>query len=326
MKRERMVICLVLAYVFTFLKNAIYGTTNFFTKGLNSNNIDAIDILALRFLLSFLVLWLLKVTKIVKINIGIKDFFKKTERHQYIKPLFLAALFSPVIEMLFETTGFTKTSAVTAGVILSLMPIFACVIESLILKESTTTMQKVFLILGVVGVIYIAVNTNTSSGSDTLFGIFCLFLATIAGPTYLVFSRQSSGKFKPLEITYFSCLLGTFVFNAMSAVKHLWQGDIIHYFDPYFNPENILGFVTLSIISTIFCTLMNNFAMSKLQASTVSAFGGISTVVTILIGVIFLKETLYYFHYIGFALIFIRIIGVSYIAIKKDKQKISGGN
>ena len=123
-----------LAYLLTFLKNAIYGTTNFFTKGLNANNLDAIEILALRFLLSFVILWILKITKIVKINVGIKDVIKKTERHNFIKPLFLAALFSPVVEMLFETTGFTKTSAVTAGVILSLMPIFACVIESLIIK------------------------------------------------------------------------------------------------------------------------------------------------------------------------------------------------
>ena len=60
-----------LAYLFTFFKNAIYGTTNFFTKGLNSNEIDAIEILALRFLLSFVILWLLKVTRLVKINVGI---------------------------------------------------------------------------------------------------------------------------------------------------------------------------------------------------------------------------------------------------------------
>lgn len=309
-----------LAYIFTFLKNAIYGTTNFFTKGLNANNIDAIDILALRFLLSFAILYLLKVTKIIKIDVGIKDIFKKTERHRFIKPLFLAALFSPVIEMLFETIGFTGTSAVTAGVILSLMPIAACICESIILKESTTTAQKIFLTLGIIGVIYIGINTNVSDGNDTLFGIVCLIIAVIAGPLYLVFSRKCSGKFKPLEITYFSCLLGTVVFNAVSIVKHLWQGSIADYFDPYFDPENIMGFIALSIVSTIFCTLMNNFSMSKLQASTVSAFSGVSTVVTILIGVIFLQEKLYYFHYIGFALIFIRMIGVSYIAIKKDKQ------
>ena len=65
---------------------------------------------------------------------------------------------------------------------------------------------------------------------------------------------------------------------------------------------------------------MNNFSMSKLQASTVAAFSGVSTIVTILVGVVFLDEKLYYFHYIGFVLILARMIGVSYIAIKKDKK------
>ena len=310
-----------LAYFFTFLKNAIYGTTNFFTKGLNENHLDAIDILALRFLLSFVILWLLKTAKILKIHVGIRDVFQKTARHAAIMPLLLAALFSPVIEMLFETTGFTMTTAVTAGVITSLMPVASCIFEAIILKENTTTAQKLFLTLGIVGVIYIGLNTNTTDGKDTVLGIICLLIAVVAGPAYLVFSRKSAGAFSPLEITYFSCLLGTVVFNAISVAKHICQGNITTYFAPYFDPQNIMGFVVLSIVSTIFCTLMNNFAMSRLQASTVAAFGGVSTMVTILIGVIFLDETLYAFHYIGFALILARMIGVSYIAIKKDKQK-----
>ena len=310
-----------LAYLFTFLKNAIYGTTNFFTKGLNGNEIDAIEILALRFLLSFVILWLLKVTKLVKINVGVKDIFTSTEKHEFIKPLLLTALFSPVIEMFFETTGYTMTTAVTAGVIISLMPIFACMWESLILKENTTFMQKVFLVLGVVGVIYIAVNTNTNDGKNSIAGIICLVIATVSGPLHLVFSRQSLKVFKPFEVTYFACLFGTVIFNGINIVKHLWQGNILDYFAPYFVPENIVGFIMLSIISTIVATAMNNFSMSRLQASTVAAFSGVSTMVTILVGVVFLNERLYYFHYIGFALILIRMIGVSYIAIKKDKQK-----
>ena len=309
-----------IAYLFAFLKNAIYGTTNFFTKGLNSGDVDAIEILALRFLFSFFVLWLLKTTKILKIEVGIKDLFKNTEKHSFIKPLFLTALFSPVIEMLFETTGFTMTSAVTAGVILSLMPIFACVWETLILKETTTFLQKLFLVLGVIGVIYIAVNTNTNDGKNSLLGIICLLIATISGPLHLVFSRESLKHFKPFEVTYFACLLGTVVFNSINIIKHILNGNILHYFDAFFVPQNIISFIMLSIVSTIIATAMNNFSMKKIQASTVAAFSGISTVVTILIGVVLLDEKLYAFHYIGFALILIRMIGVSYISIKNDKK------
>lgn len=113
-------------------------------------------------------------------------------------------------------------------------------------------------------------------------------------------------------------------FNAINIIRHIYKGDILHYFDPYIDPKNIVAFLMLAVVSTIIATGLNNFSMSRLQASTVAAFSGVSTIVTILIGV-FNNEDIYYFHYIGFSLILIRIIGVSYIAIKKDKQKISGG-
>ena len=138
-----------------------------------------------------------------------------------------------------------------------------------------------------------------------------------------MFSRQSLKVFKPFEVSYFACLFGTVVFNFINIIKHIINGNILHYFDPYFDPKNILSFIMLSVISTVIATGMNNFSMRKLQASTVAAFSGISTIVTILIGVVLLDEKLYMYHYIGFALILLRMIGVSYIAIKKDKKNAS---
>ena len=86
--------------------------------------------------------------------------------------------------------------------------------------------------------------------------------------------------------------------------------------------SNIIGFIFLGVISTIVATGMNNFCLGRMQASTMSAFGGLSTVTTILIGVFIGGEELYYYHYIGVALILIRAIGVSTIAILRDRRKI----
>ena len=109
-------------------------------------------------------------------------------------------------------------------------------------------------------------------------------------------------------------------FNSVNIVRHISSGDILGYFSPLFNIQNLIGFIFLAIISTIVATGMNNFALSKIQTSTASAFSGLSTVVTITVGVIFGGEHLYYFHYIGITLILIRMIGVSYISIKKTRS------
>lgn len=314
-----------LAYLFTILKNIIYGTSVFFTGSL-SENVDVLDILSLRFLLSFIVMYLFKTFKILKIGVGVRDIFGKTERSKYIKSLILAALFEPVLYMLFETLGISMTTGITAGVILSLTPISSCICESLILKEKTTTLQKIFLGLGIIGVIYIAVNTNTADGKDSLAGIIFLILAVVAGSLFMVFSRKSSSHFGSMEVTYFSAMLGMIAFNLVNVMRHIMNGDLTDYFTPFFNLQNLIGFIFLAVISTIIATGMNNFALSKIQTSTSSAFSGLSTVVTIAVGVIWGNEKLYFFHFIGITLILIRMIGVSYIAIKKDKIKINDLN
>ena len=113
--------------------------------------------------------------------------------------------------------------------------------------------------------------------------------------------------------------LGTVVFNIINIVRHIAQGDILHYFDPYFDLQNMIGFVFLAILSTIVATSMNNYALSKIQVSTSSAFSGVSTLVTIIIGVVIGGEKLYFYHIIGLSLIVLRMIGVSYIDLKKQK-------
>lgn len=308
------------AYLFTILKNVIYGASVFFTSSL-SNSTDVLDLLSLRFLMSFTVLFLLKTTGVLKIRVGLRDIFQPTERHAFVKPLLLSALFEPVLYMVLETLGITMTTSITAGVILSLPPVFSTIFEVLILKEHSSNLKKFFLALGIVGVIYIAVNTNSSDGKDTVLGILLLVAAVASGCLYGVFSRKSASHFSPFEVSYVACMMAATVFNGVNVIRHCFKGDLLHYFDPYFNLENMIGFVFLAILSTVIAASMNNFALGRLQVTTVTAFGGISTFVTIAIGCLVGKERLYGFHLVGLALILIRMIGVSWISIRSEQKK-----
>ena len=305
-------------YILAFFKYVIYGSSVFFTGELEES-VSVIDILALRFLMSFVFIWLLKTVGVLKIRFGIKEIVMGGERRRLLPTLFLAALFEPVLYMLFETLGISMSSDITCGVVLSLAPIASCIAEALILRERNTLLQKIFLLVGIVGVIYISAKTDTSGGEDSLLGIIFLLLAIVSGSLFAVFSRKSSKAFSAMEITYASAMLGTVIFNAVSVVRHIARGDILSYFDPYFDLHNMIGFVFLAILSTVLATGINNWCLSKMQVSTMAAFSGVSTLVTILIGVIFKGEELYYFHYIGLSLILIRMIGVSVISVRKSR-------
>lgn len=309
----------LLAYICAIIKNVIYGSSVLFTGNLTDTT-HVMDVLALRFLLSFAVFWLLKTLRIVKVEVGVKDIFGKTKRSKYVKGLLLAGLFEPILYMTCETMGISMASDITTGVILSLSPVGAMIAESVILKERTTWAEKVLLAIGIVGVMYIAVKTDTSGGKDSVAGILFLFGAVISGVMFSVFSRKSSAKFSSLEITYVTCMLGAVGFNAVNVVRHLIMGDIQRYFVPYLNLQNMIGFVFLGVVSTIVATLMGNYSLSKLQVSTVTSFGGLSTLVTIFLGIWLHGEKLYLFQVIGLVLILTRMIGVSVISMRRQKK------
>ena len=126
-----------------------------------------------------------------------------------------------------------------------------------------------------------------------------------------------------MEITYVSCALGALLFNVFNVIRHLVRGDITSYYTPYFDVDNLIGFAVLAILSTIVATGMNNFALGRMQSSTMAAFGGISTFVTIGVGMLLGGEILETYHIVGLVFILARMVGVSYIAIKRDRQKIA---
>ncbi len=308
----------LLSYLLAILKNVIYGSSVFFTADLTSS-VDVLDLLALRFLISFFVLWLLKVSRLSNIKVGVLELFSVGARRSAMRSLLLTALFEPILYMLFETLGISMSTGVTTGVILSLAPAFACLFESVILKERSPLSKILFLGCGMVGAVLIALMSGTKSGKNSFLGILFLFLTVISGALFTVFSRKSSKHFLPLEISYAASMLGALVFNAINLVRHLLAGSILTYFAPLLVPENLIGFFFLSVVSTVLATSMNNLALAHIRSSTMSAFTGLSTLVTVLIGVFGYHESLEYYHYIGFSLILFGMVGVAYLSLKKEE-------
>ena len=59
------------------LRNVIYGLSVYFIGSL-VNSADVLDVLALRFLMAFVAFFVLKQLKVLDIQVGVKDIFRKT--------------------------------------------------------------------------------------------------------------------------------------------------------------------------------------------------------------------------------------------------------
>lgn len=295
-------------YLCVIFRNIIYGSSVFFTRDLLENT-DVLDVLSIRFLLSSLIFLLLMSCGVIKVNFKGKN----------LKYIFLAGLFEPVLYFWFETVGYDNTSAIIGAIITATGPIVTVFTQYFILKEKNTWVQNIFVLCGVAGATYIIVNTKTGDGNNSVLGMVFVFLAVAVGTLYSAYSRKTSGtkEFSAMEITCFTAFMGAVAFNSINIVRHLYAGDIKNYFAPLTDSKNLVGFFFLAVISTIVATLAGNYALSKIPPSRIGAFGGVSTITTITLGVLVEGEKLYMYHVIGATLTIICIFGVNYFR-KKD--------
>ena len=302
-----------MVYLLIVFKYIIYGSTVFFTSSLLEST-DVLDVLALRFLLSGVVFGVLIATRIIKVNFKGKN----------LKYIILTGMFEPVLYFTLETLGLSMTTYIKAAIIIAITPIMSCITQRIVLKEKTNFLQNIFLVIGVSGIIYVVVHTTSEEGKDSPWGMLFMLLAVVSTTFYSAFSRKVSkhGEFTPMEITCFTAFMGAVAFNSVNLVRHLANGTITSYFKPYFSLDNIIGFVFLGVISTIIATAVNNVVLTKIPPARSAAFGGLSTLITIVEGVLLKGEKLRYFHVIGTTLIIACMFGVNFFADKQPRLKV----
>ena len=184
-----------LVFLCAVLKNAIYGLSVFFVGAL-TDNVDVLDVLALRYIISFAALTLLRAFKVIKIRVRFKDFFDKKSG---VSDLLLAGLFEPCLYMFFETVGISMTTGITAGVIISLSPVANCFTEAFVLRVKAGALKISFLIVGIIGALYIAIKGGSAGGEDKPLGILFMFIAIIVGAFSHPFHQNLQKDFLQLK-------------------------------------------------------------------------------------------------------------------------------
>jgi drug/metabolite transporter (DMT)-like permease len=288
---------------------AIFGLSFLFSKmALNSAGI--FDLLSFRFLTAFLIMTALIALKVIKVNYKGKN----------IKGLILLGLMEPIVYFIFETYGIKFSSSSIAGLMIALIPIGVVVLSSYFLKEKPSAIQLMFIIMSVLGVMIIGVLGSTGSGGGNLIGILLLLGAVISAAAFTIISRKLSVDFTPMELTYSMMLLGAVFFNGVSIANHLANGNIGDYFSPLKNTNFLISIGYLGILSSIVAYFLINFTLSKLEASKSAVVSNLATIVSIIAGVVVLKESFYYYHLIGSILIIAGVWGTNNYEIKKVEE------
>jgi len=272
--------------------------------------ISPIGLIAYRFLLAFITFEVLRLTKVIKIRINLKESVS----------ILLVAFFQPILYFLFETYGLKETTSAEAGLMIALIPIFVTILSTIILKEKPLVSQLLFILLSVAGVVFIQLyNTNISFDFNSI-GFRLLLMAVISAALFNIASRNAAKNHKPHEITYIMMLMGAVCFNVIYIYQLINNKELPSYFSNLMNVEVILPIVYLGIVASILGFFLVNFSLSKLPAHISSIYSNISTMVAVIAGAIFLNEKVEFYHIIGGLMIVVGVYGAARINYLRNRR------
>ena len=264
-----------LAILATILCHVIWGFSFMFSR-LALDVASVFTLLSHRFILAFLAMNLILLSGRVRLD------FKKN-----IAPLLLLGLMQPVIYFIGEQYGILHSNTVFSGVMIAMIPIVATLAADPLLKEKPTAGQLFFSLLSVGGVIGIGLLTG-SSGSLDLIGLAGLLVAVASAAAYLMLSRSISGRFTPFERTYVMMGLAAAVFTGLAMAES--GGNLSGYFTPLNNLTYLGPLLYLGLLASVVSFFLSGYALTHLSVARESVFSNLTTAVSVLAGVVFLKE------------------------------------
>lgn len=290
--------------------STIFGFSFLFTKvGLNQINDDVFYMLSLRFLVAALVLTILNLFGKLKVD------FKDKKLHI----LFLLSFFQPIAYFIFETIGIKYTSSSEAGMMIALIPVIVTILAIIFLNERPKLVQIIFVLISVIGVLFINIMKGEINGN--IIGVLFLLGAVFSAGFYNILSRKSSLSFTPVEITFVMMWVGAIVFNFISIIRFIINGNINQYILPLTNMKFIISVAYLGVLSSVIAFFMLNYMLSKLEASKSAVFTNLTTIVSIVAGVVILNESFYWYHLIGGIMIILGVWGTNYYGKTRKLNK-----
>ncbi len=299
-----------LPYLSAAFSSVIFGLSFLFSKKALALA-QPFELLSFRFLTAFLIMSLLVLTGAIKVNY----------RNKPLLYLLLLGLCQPVLYFIFETYGIKFAPSSQAGLMIALIPVFVAVLGAYFLKEIPSYRQFLFIFLSISGVIFIILMGSSHSGAISSAGTILLIFAVLSAAFFNILSRKLSSKFSPFEITYFMMGLGALFFNIISIINHILSNNLPAYFILLKQRDFLISVGYLGILSSLIAFFLINYTLSKVSASTSSAFSNLSTIVTVAAGVIFLNESFSWYHFLGAAMILTGVFGSSYYQNIKDEER-----
>ena len=280
----------------------IFGFSFMFTKTAQ-NFATPMTVIANRYMVAFICFALILIFNKPKITIN-KNIWK----------LALMSLFQPILYFIFESYGIAMTTSAFSSVMIALIPIVSMISGIFVLKELPSVFQYIFSALSVIGVTIMAYS-GTVEGYVTPLGIVMLFLAVLSSVGYNICSRKFSKEFSVTERTFVMTFIGLVFFTTVSFIENI--NEPINIIKPFFNTSYTLSVLYLGVVSSFIAFYLLNYANTHLPVAKTTVFSNLTTIVSVIAGAIFLKESFTWQTALATVMIVAGVWGVQMLQVKK---------
>ncbi|MBO8168997.1 MAG: DMT family transporter [Thermoanaerobacteraceae bacterium] len=299
-----------LPYLANLAVSVIFGFSFLFTKEA-LHVLTPFQLLGFRFATAALVLTGLRAVRVVRIEYENKP----------VRKLLLLAAFQPLLYFTCENIGVKLTSASEAGMMIALVPVVSALLGTVFLKEHPIRVQWFFILLSVSGVLLIIFMQGATVVDSNIRGVLILLGAVLAAGVFNILSRQNSLEFRPLEITFVMMWVGAVFFNVLGLGQAVLEGvSFKQYFLALSDTRAYMAVLYLGILSSVLAFFLLNFSLAHIQVSQSAVFANLTTVISIVAGVLVLKEKFYWFQAVGAALIIAGVWGTIYFSADHNKS------
>lgn len=233
-----------------------------------------VEVLAVRWMLAFLLFSLLILFKIIKVDYRGKD----------LKPLMIAAAIQPCAYALLETWGVNLTTASESSIFIALIPLMVVLQSWLFLKQKVSRKVLSAIVLSFSGVLVCILFAPGFSTGSKFIGYLILIATVVVGAFYTVYTKKINGVYSPMEITYMLTIEGSIFFNVLALVS----GHGLHGYQVLFSGgEATVALLFLGIGCSCTAYMIFNYTISRLKAAIASNIQANSiTVVGVVAGIV----------------------------------------
>ena len=230
-----------------------------------------------------------------------RPLFAFSLRGKPVYKLVLLGIVQPVAYFIFENYGILYTSSAVAGTIIAAVPVCCILMDVLVLHERVTLKQVLCAVGAIGGVALISVG---GAMMVSALGMLFLVLTMLSDTLYYGISHDAAKRFTPFEMTYVMFTVGMVVFIPV-ALLHAGGLQSPMITAPLHSGGFWLAVLYLGLLSSVLAYGLLNFANSHLTVSETSLFSKVTTVVSVLAGVVLLKEPFSVWQMLGVAVILV---------------------